>query len=273
MDGMTTRAAEAPTAPADAAAHLGAALAAGGTGLRLDLQPICAATSLAPVGYEALLRWDHPKLGPVPPIEAFAIAEASGRLLALEAWALVQALRLRATWPAGGPYLAVNLSAAGMKGGHAADMVRAALEATGANPRGIVLELPEAAVAQDVGSARDLAAQLRGLGAAVALDDFGGLHGAARLLRDIPFAAVKLDAALTDGVDGEGPAASRTRALTAAVVDLVHAMGATVTAEAVETVAQMRALRDAGCDALQGWLLGRPDAGGPALPRAQPQRT
>jgi len=258
MDGMTTRAAEAPARTADPAAHLAEALAAGGTGLRLDLQPICAATSLAPVGYEALLRWDHPELGPIPPLEAFAIAEASGRLLALEAWALVQAFRMRAAWPAAGPYLAVNLSAASVAGGHAAHMVRAALDATGAHPRGIVLELPEAAVASDLAVARDLAARLRALGAAVALDDFGGQHGAARLLRDIPFASVKLDPALTQGIEGEGAAAARARALAAAVTEMVHAMGATVTAEAVESAAQMRALRDAGCDALQGWLLGRP---------------
>jgi EAL domain-containing protein (putative c-di-GMP-specific phosphodiesterase class I) len=256
MDGMTTGAAG--TSVAEAGSHLAAALAAGGTGLRIDLQPICAAANLAPVGYEALLRWDHPELGPVPPLETFAIAEAAGRLVALDAWALVHAFRLRAGWPAGGPYLAVNVSAGSIKDGHAAPMVRAALEATGADPRGVVLELPEAAVMRDIDAARTIAARLRGLGAAVALDDFGGQHGAARLLRDIPFASVKLDAALTEGVDAEGPASDRARAMVGAVVDMVHAMGATVTAEAVETAAQMRALRQAGCDALQGWLLGRP---------------
>lgn len=260
MEGMAASATPRGRGMEDAGAELAAALATGGTGLRLALQPICAANSLAPVGYEALLRWEHPTLGAVPPLDAIAVAEAAGRIIALDAWTLVNAFRLRAGWPAGGPYLAVNISAAGLLGGHAGPMVRAAIEATGVDPRGVLVELPEAAVAQDIAAARDLAAALRGLGLAVALDDFGGAFGSARVLRDIAFAAVKIDPALTAGVEDAGPGADRTRATVAAVVDMAHALGATVIAEAVETAAQMRALREAGCDALQGWLLGRPAA-------------
>jgi len=242
-------------------AELAAALAAGGTGLRLDLQPICAATSLAPVGYEALLRWDHPDLGPLGALDVLAAAEAAGRGVALNAF------RLRATWPRGAPWLSVNVSVAGLIAGHAAPMVRAALQATGVDPRGLILELPEAAVVRDLGAAQALAAQLRGFGIAVALDDFGGALGPARALRDIPFATVKLDPALTADLEGGGPLAMRARAAVAAVVDLAHAMGATSVAEGVECAGQMQALRAAGCDALQGWLLGRPGAG----PVPQPQ--
>lgn len=245
----------------DTGAELAAVLAAGGAGLRLDLQPICAASSLAPVGYEALLRWEHPLLGAVPASVALAAAEAAGRSLALDAWALVNAFRMRAGWPATGPYLAVNLSAPVILAGHAAPMIRAALDATGAEARGILVELPEAAVARDTAAAQDLAAALRALGMTVALDDFGGTHGSARILRDIAFAAVKIDPALSRGLDGEGPGAIRARAMVGAVVDMAHAMGATTIAEAVETTVQLKWLRDAGCDALQGWLLGRP---GPA---------
>lgn len=261
MDGTVTRVAQGQ-GRAGAAAELSAALAAGGAGLRLDLQPICAANSLAPVGYEALLRWEHPSLGAVPAQETLAAAEAAGRIVALEAWTLVNAFRLRAGWPSAGPYLAVNVSAAGILDGHAAPMIRAALDATGVAPRGIMVELPEAAVVQDIPAALELAGTLRRLGFAVALDDFGGTHGSARILRDIAFAAVKIDPALTGGVEGSGPVPARARAMVAAVVEMAHAMGATAIAEAVETAGQMRALRDAGCDALQGWLLGRP---GPAI--------
>ena len=248
-------------------ADLAAALAAGGAGLRLDLQPICAATGLAPVGHEALLRWDHPEFGPLGALEVIAAAEAAGRGVALDAWVMVNAFRLRAAWPRGAPWLAVNVSAAGLLGGHAAPMVRAALEATGVDPRGLVLELPEAAVVRDLGASQALAARLRGFGIAVALDDFGGALGPARALRDIPFTAVKLDPAMTADLDGAGPMAARARAAVAAVVDLIHALGATSVAEGVECAGQMQALRAAGCDALQGWLLGRPGAG----PSPQPQ--
>jgi EAL domain-containing protein (putative c-di-GMP-specific phosphodiesterase class I) len=237
--------------------------AAGGAGLRLDLQPICAATTLDPVGYEGLLRWEHRELGPISPAETLAAADAVGRGVALDAWVLVQGFRMRARWPRGGPYLALNLSTGGILGGHAAPMVRAAIEATGVDPRGLSLELPEAAVTRDMAAARSLAAALREAGLSIALDDFGGTHGAARVLRDIPFAAVKLDPALTTGLEGRDATAERARALVAAVVDMAHAMGAVTVAEAVETAEQMRALREVRCDAMQGWLLGRP---GPLAP-------
>lgn len=266
MDGMAAGMAAGPAVALGA--ELAAALAAGGAGLRLDLQPICAASSLAPVGYEVLLRWDHPELGPLGALEVLAAAAAAGRGVALDAWVMVQAFRLRAGWPRGGPYLAVNVSVDGLLVGHAAPMVRAALDATGVDPRGLCLELPEAAVVRDLAAARLLAGQLRGFGIAVALDDFGGAVGPARALRDIPFTAVKLDAAMTSGLDGAGPEAGRARAAVAGVVDFAHAMGAVSVAEAVETAGQMHALREAGCDALQGWLLGRPGVAWP-----QPQKT
>ncbi|CAH0250235.1 EAL domain-containing protein [Roseomonas sp. CECT 9278] len=260
MDGILPQAASQRVAAEDLGARLADALAAGGAGLRLDLQPICAAATLDPVGYEALLRWDHPEFGPIPPRETLAAAEAVGRGVALDAWVLVHGFRLRAGWPRGGPYLALNVSMAGVLTGHAAPMVRAAIEATGVDPRGLSLELPEAAVTQDLAGACRLAAALRGLGLSLAIDDFGGAHGSARVLRDIPFAAVKLDPALTAGLDGTDPGAERSRALVGAVVDMAHALGAITVAEAVETADQMRALRDARVDALQGWLLGRPGA-------------
>jgi EAL domain-containing protein (putative c-di-GMP-specific phosphodiesterase class I) len=263
MDGILRAAASHPASAEDLGARLADALAAGGAGLRLDLQPICAASTLDPVGYEALLRWEHPDLGAITARETLAAAEAVGRGVALDAWVLVQGFRMRAGWPRGGPYLALNISAGGILAGHAAPMVRAAIDATGVDPRGLSLELPETAVTQDLSAARGLAAALRDLGLSIALDDFGGTHGSARVLRDIPFAAVKLDPALTAGVEGGGASAERARALVGAVIEMAHALGAVTVAEAVETADQMRLLRDLRCDALQGWLLGRPGAVGP----------
>ncbi|MBR0650602.1 EAL domain-containing protein [Roseomonas terrae] len=241
--------------------ELAETLARGGAGLRLDLQPICAASNLLIVGYEALLRWDHPERGPIGAAEVLAAAAAAGREVALEAWVLVSAFRLRAGWRPGAPYLAVNVSAPGILAGHAAPMIRAALETTGIDPRALSIELPEVALIQDIGAARDLAAALRGCGIAVALDDFGGALGPARVLRDIPFSTVKLDRQLTGAVDPPGPGTDRARAAVGAVVEMVHALGATAVAEAVETAEQLRILRESGCDALQGWLLGRPGQG------------
>lgn len=262
MDGMTARAAG-DASPVALGEDLAAVLAAGGAGLRLDLQPICAAASLAPVGYEALLRWDHPGLGVLDAPEVLRAAAVAGRGIALDAWVLVTAFRLRARWKAGGPYLAVNVSVSGILDRHAAPMIRAAVDSTRVDPRGLLIELPEAAVVCDLPAAGELAAALRRLGIAVALDDFGGTVGSARVLRDIPFGTVKLDPLLTAGVDRPGAENGRIRATVTAVIEMAHALGATTVAEAVETAEQMRALRDAGCDALQGWLLGRPGAGPP----------
>jgi EAL domain-containing protein (putative c-di-GMP-specific phosphodiesterase class I) len=267
MDGILPASASQRPAAEALGQRLADALAAGGAGLRLDLQPICAAASLDPVGYEALLRWEHPEHGPITARETLAAAEAAGRGVALDAWVLVHGFRLRAAWPAGGPYLALNLSKSGILAGHAGPMVKAALDATGVDPRGLSLELPEAAVSADLEAARGLATALRAQGIALALDDFGGAHGSARVLRDIPFAAVKLDPALTTGIERDDAAGERARALVAAVVEMTHALGAVTVAEAVETAQQMRALREARCDALQGWLLGRPGAVAPAAAR------
>jgi EAL domain-containing protein (putative c-di-GMP-specific phosphodiesterase class I) len=260
MDGMTAG----PTGEVPLAAlgtELAEALAGGGTGLRLDLQPICAAGTLAIIGYEALLRWEHPERGPLGAPEVLAAAAAVGSGVVLDAWVLVSAFRLRASWKAGGPFLTVNVSPPGISAGHAAPMIRTALEATGVDPRGLSIELPEAAVVRDLVATRELCAALRQLGVAVALDDFGGAVGSARALREIPFSSVKLDPLLTTGVDLPGPEANRPRAAVAAVVEMIHALGATAVAEAVETAEQMQELRIAGCDALQGWLLGRPGSG------------
>ncbi|HWT10088.1 MAG TPA: EAL domain-containing protein [Roseomonas sp.] len=260
MDGLTARAAG-EASPIALGEELAAALAAGGAGLRLDLQPICAAASLAPVGYEALLRWDHPRLGVIDAPPLLRAAASVGRGIALDAWVLVNAFRRRASWKAGGPYLAVNVSAAGIRDGHAAPMIRAAIDSAGVDPRGLLVELPEAAVLHGLPAAGELAVMLRRGGIAVALDDFGAAAGSARVLRDIPFAVVKLDPLLTAGAERPGVEAARIRAAVAAVVEMAHALGATTVAEAVESAEQMRTLREAGCDALQGWLLGRPGEG------------
>jgi EAL domain-containing protein (putative c-di-GMP-specific phosphodiesterase class I) len=260
MDGIATRAAGG-AACAALGADLAKALAQGGAGLRLDLEPICAAASLAPVGYEALLRWEHPARGSIAAAEVLAIAAATGLAPALDAWVLVTAFRHRAGWRPGAPYLAVNVSMAGVLHGHAAPMVRAAWQATGVDPRSVSIELPEAAAIRDPVAARDLTAGLRGDGIAVALDGFGNASGSILALRDIPVSTVKLGPLLTAGIERPRGKADRVKAVVAATVDTAHALGATVVAEAVETVDRMQALREAGCDALQGWLLARADGG------------
>ena len=102
------------------------------------------------------------------------------------------------------------------------------------------------------------AAGLRGLGVVAALDDYGVARGTILALRAIPFPMVKLHPSLCAGLDGENLSARRALALTTGQVETAHALGTIVVAKSVETLAQLRALEKAGCDAMQGWLLGRP---------------
>jgi len=261
MDGMPAGTAATGVDLTRLGADLSAMLSGGSPGLRLALQSICAAATLAPVGYEALLRWDHPEFGAVPARDIFAAAALAGCETSLEAWIMVSAFRLRARWKPGGPYLAVNVSEAAIRNGLAGPMVRASLAMSGADPRGLSMEVPEAAVMRELDASRDFARFLRQQGVVMALDDFGSLMGPACVLRDIAFATVKIDPRLSLGVEGLTPESVRTRGVIAAVVDMAHALGATVVAEAVETAEQMAALREVGCDALQGWLMGRPGHG------------
>lgn len=236
------------------------ALAANGAGLRLDLQPVCSAHGLETVGYEALLRWVHPDLGPILAMETVNAATQAGLAAALDAWVFGEACRIRARWPRSAPYISINITAEAFVRGDGAALLRQALFLADTDPRGIVVEFPANAVSLWHDASATLAAGLRDMGVAAALDDFGIARGTILALRGIPFHMVKLHPTLCAGLDGEGAAPRRALALTAGQVETAHALGAIVVAKSVETLAQMRALEQAGCDALQGWLLGRPGA-------------
>ena len=249
---------DAALCPAELRQGIAEALAAQGEGLRLDLQPVCSAHGLETVGYEALLRWVHPDLGPILALETVNAATQAGVAAALDAWVFAEACRIRARWPRSAPYISVNITAEALVRGDGAALLRQALFMADTDPRGIMVEFPANAVSLWHDAALTLAAGLRDLGVAAALDDFGVARGTILALRSIPFHTVKLHPTLCAGLEGDKAAARRALVLTAGQVETAHAMGAVVVAKSVETLAQMRALEEAGCDALQGWLLGRP---------------
>ncbi|MFM7420355.1 MAG: EAL domain-containing protein [Alphaproteobacteria bacterium] len=244
--------------PAELRHGIAEALANDGAGLRLDLQPVCSANGLETVGYEALLRWVHPDLGPILAMETVNAATQAGLAAALDAWVFNEACRIRSRWPRSAPYISVNITAEAFLRGDGTALMRRALYEADTDPRGLVVELPANAVSLWHDAAANLAAGLRGLGVVAALDDYGVARGAILALRAIPFAMVKLHPSLCAGLDGEHLAARRALALTTGQVETAHALGTIVVAKSVETLAQLRALEKAGCDAMQGWLLGRP---------------
>ncbi|MFH6785177.1 MULTISPECIES: bifunctional diguanylate cyclase/phosphodiesterase [Methylobacterium] len=248
-------------------ADLRSALAAGQ--LDLHYQPIVAADGSGVRAYEALLRWRHPREGFVGPGEFIPIAEATGQIRRLGAWALVRACRDAAAWPAG-IKVAVNLSPAQFVGDSLVEEVAQALAASGLPAGRLELEITESVLLQDDEATLEILHRLRALGVSTAMDDFGTGYSSLSYLRRFPFDKIKIDRSFVASLgqeSGEGGSGEIVRA----TVGLGRALGMIVLAEGVETEAQARLLRAIGCDELQGYLFGRPCPAGelPGSARAE----
>ncbi|WP_291297095.1 bifunctional diguanylate cyclase/phosphodiesterase [Elioraea sp.] len=247
-------------------ADLRAALAAGGADLSVVLQPVCDTHTRGVRSFEALLRWNHHDHGRISPADFIPVAERTGIAAELDAWVLETVCRIRAGWPADAPPIAVNVTPATMIAGSFVAVVQEALARHHLHPSAIMLELTERMFVDDPTAAQSVAEALRAYGIKLALDDFGAGHASFASLRNLPFDIVKLDQVLTIGIEGDGEEGDRARAVLAGAVSIAHAVGATVTAEGVETETQFRLLKEAGCDAMQGWLFGRPAPAGAWMP-------
>ncbi len=224
----------------------------------LHYQPQVQMGTGAVAGVEALIRWHHPERGIVSPVEFISLAEESGLIVGVGAWALKEACRQAAEWaeiPRGRPLgMSVNLSARQCAHPELVDLVGDAIAETGVDPETICLEITETAMMTDLGASVRVLEQLRRLGVSLAIDDFGTGWSSLRALQQFPVDEVKIDKTFTDAVarDQEGAA------IVAAVISLSHALGLRTVAEGVETVAQVDRLRALGCDLAQGYYFWRP---------------
>ncbi|MGE7418662.1 bifunctional diguanylate cyclase/phosphodiesterase [Methylobacterium tarhaniae] len=219
----------------------------------LHYQPIVAADGSGLRAREALLRWRHPRDGSISPGEFIPIAEATGQIRDLGAWALARACTDAAGWPAD-VKVAVNLSPAQFVGDGLVEEVAAALQASGLPPARLELEITESVLLQDDDATLAILHRLRALGVGTAMDDFGTGYSSLSYLRRFPFDKIKIDRCFVQDLgqeDGSG-------AIVRATIGLGKALGMIVLAEGVETEAQAAILREAGCDELQGYLFGRP---------------
>lgn len=205
-------------------------------------------------GAEALLRWQHPRHGAIPPHTFIPLAEASDLILRLGGWVLRQATLEAARWPAAAGTVSVNVSARQVETGLLSAQVAAALAASGLPPGRLELELTESLAVEDRPETRDLLLALRGEGISLSLDDFGTGYGSLARLRQLPFTALKLDRSFLRNVPGD----REDEAILRAVQDLATALGIRLVAEGVEREAQRAYLRGIGCIEAQGWLFGRP---------------
>ncbi|MFN8077724.1 MAG: bifunctional diguanylate cyclase/phosphodiesterase [Kineosporiaceae bacterium] len=229
----------------------------------LEYQPILALADGRPVGVEALLRWTHPRLGPLSPAEFVPLAEETGVIRDLGAWVLRTAAADIAQWRDRLPdlRLSVNVSARQV-GPRLLDDVREVLATTGLPGTALTLELTETALMQDPAAALVTLERLRGWGVRLSIDDFGTGYSSLSYLRRFPVDEVKIDRSfVADVTQWESE-----RELVRAVVDLGRALRLDVVAEGVETPEQLQALRAMGCERAQGFLWAEPVRGGPLLP-------
>ena len=207
-------------------------------------------------GAEALLRWNHPERGLVPPDQFVPVAEETGLIVPIGRWAIVEVCRQGRRWMDAGLGLkvAVNLSPRQFRDTELLSHIRGALEDTGLDPRLLELELTESMVMQDAARVAGLLHELKDLGVRIALDDFGTGHSSLAWLRRFPIDSIKIDRSFVRDLPNDLDDIE----ITKAVIALGHSLRRVVVAEGVETEGQARMLRDLGCDEMQGYLIQRP---------------
>lgn len=219
---------------------------------RLVYQPQVDARSGAICGFEALLRWNHPERGDVPPSEFIPLAEETGVIMSLGRWVLREACRTATLWP-DGIGIAVNLSPIQLRHSDVPDLVKDALLSTGLKPERLELEITESVLLDGGANVNTAIARLRELGVRLALDDFGTGYSSLAYLRRIAFDKLKIDRSFVTDLPGETVDLPIVRS----IVTLAKALGMTVIAEGVERADQHACLVELGCDECQGYLFGR----------------
>jgi diguanylate cyclase (GGDEF)-like protein len=221
-------------------------------GFQVYYQPIVAAEGQRIVGVEALLRWDHPARGMIPPSEFIPIAEQTGLMPQLGEFVLRRALADAVSWR--DIYVAVNMSPNQMRDRGIVSLVAAVLADTGLPPERVMLEVTEGVLIDNPDEAKERLAQLRALGLKIALDDFGSGYSSLSYLRRFPIDKLKIDKEFV------GPLGRSTDGgvIIQAIMALGRALGLLVLCEGVETEEQRILLRLAGCDEMQGYLFSKP---------------
>jgi diguanylate cyclase (GGDEF)-like protein/PAS domain S-box-containing protein len=233
--------------------------------LHLVYQPQVDAGSGRVVGAEALLRWQHPRLGNVPPLRFIPLAEEIGLIEPIGDWVLREACREAAGWRAAGLgdlRIAVNVSARQFRQPALAECIAGILDETGLPPHLLELELTESMLMGHLERTEDMLHRLKHIGVELAIDDFGTGYSSFSYLRRFPIDTLKIDQSFVSGM----VAGSSAESIVSAIIAMAHSLNMRVVAEGVETAEQQRQLFQHGCDQMQGYLFARPLA--PAAFRA-----
>ncbi|NVE00925.1 bifunctional diguanylate cyclase/phosphodiesterase [Massilia sp. BJB1822] len=225
--------------------------------LYLHYQPQIDVRSGRMTGVEVLVRWTCEELGTVSPAEFIPVAEESGVIVGLGRWVLQTACRQAAAWRDAGlldtiEHVAVNLSACQTRDAGLMDEVAALLDETGLPARLLELEITEGVLMENVHANLELLQKIQAAGIHLSIDDFGTGYSSMSYLKRFPIDQLKIDRSFVAGVPGDGAA------IATAIIAMAHSLNLSVVAEGVETEEQMRFLRDAGCDVMQGYYFARP---------------
>lgn len=219
----------------------------------LAFQPVIAVVDDRIIGYEALIRWDHPKLGAVSPARFIPLAEETGQIIPIGAWVLQEACRQAARLP-NDVYVAVNVSPVQFRSPRLLSDLMQALARSGLPAERLEIELTETAIVEDGPRIAKILAAIRRLGVTVAMDDFGTGYSSLAHLRDFPLDRIKVDRSFVATAETD----RHSLAVLKGIMHIAKALDVVLQAEGVETLSQLALMREIGCDAIQGYLIGRP---------------
>ncbi|MET3919513.1 diguanylate cyclase (GGDEF)-like protein/PAS domain S-box-containing protein [Arthrobacter sp. UYEF20] len=228
--------------------------------LRVFYQPILDVQSMRPVGFEALVRWQHPEYGLILPNDFIPVAEETGLIVPIGAWVLAEAIQQAQHWRSNIPgaqdwRISVNLSARQLQDPGLLATVREAIVAAGIAPSAVELEITESVLMRDADHSLATLTRLRDLGVGLSIDDFGTGYSSLGYLRRFPVTALKIDQSFIDGLGGGDVHAD---SIVEAITGLARALDLDVVAEGVETTEQMRQLFRLDATPAQGYLWAKP---------------
>lgn len=221
--------------------------------LELYFQPLFALSENRVTAFEALIRWNHPQRGLVPPNKFIPLAEDTGLIIPIGDWVLREACHLAKAWPKH-IRVAVNISPVQFRSNRLNSVILQALTTSGLEPNRLELEITESLFINDIQNTLESLHSLRSMGVRVALDDFGTGYSSLSYLRSFPFDKIKIDRSfIVDLLAQEGATA-----IIRSITSLAEALGMETTAEGVETIDQLDILREHGCNQIQGYYFSKP---------------
>jgi diguanylate cyclase (GGDEF)-like protein/PAS domain S-box-containing protein len=224
---------------------------------RLYYQPQLDLRTGKSIGVEALIRWQHPDLGFIPPMEFIPIAEETGLIHSIGEWVLKTACEQKKIWDQQGfKYLrvSVNLSARQFHYANLVEMIDGVIKKTGIDPQDLDLELTESTIMEHLEETTETLRKLKDMGAHISIDDFGTGYSSLMYLKTFPIDTIKIDKSFVKDMTTD----SDDQAITQAIISMAHSLKLDVVAEGVETKEQLELLKSQNCDIIQGYLFSRP---------------